>query len=65
MSDKLKENIRSAFITFVSAFAVVVVSQIDTIGEGALASGAIGGLIMAGVRAGVKALLTIAATWKA
>lgn len=65
MSDKLKADLRSAFITFASTFAVVVVSQIDTIGDEAFKNGAIGGLIMAGVRAGIKALLNVVAGWKA
>lgn len=65
MSDKVKEDIRSAVITFIATFAVVVASQIDTIGDEALKNGAIGGIVMAGVRAGVKALLNIVATWKA
>lgn len=65
MSETNKAYIRSSIITFVSAFAVVVVVEIDSLTLSSLQDGTVAGLLFAGIRAGFKALFTLIAGWKA
>lgn len=64
MNPKVKEHIKSALITFVTAFAIAVVPHIDTITLETAKGGALVGLLFAGVRAGIKAFLQLLATYQ-
>ena len=57
MNPTFKRHLISAIVTFVAAFAIVVVPQIDTVTVDNLTDGTLVGLIFVGVRAGLKALL--------
>ena len=53
----MNEHFKSFLITFVVAFSVVFVSQIDTLTLATFETGAIFGVLFAALRAGVKAVL--------
>lgn len=55
----MKRHLISGAITFFTAFAVVVLSQIDSITIETVQSGAVAGIIFAALRAGIKALLEL------
>ena len=57
MNPTFKRHLISAIVTFVAAFAIVVVPDIDTVSVDNLTDGTLVGLIFVGVRAGLKALL--------
>lgn len=58
----MNEHLKSFIITFVVAFAMVFVADIDKLTLATLNEGALFGLIFAGVRAGVKAILQFVIT---
>lgn len=57
MSDKLKEYLISVAISFIAAFSVAVLPFIDGLSLEAVKEGALIGVIFAGARSGVKAVL--------
>jgi hypothetical protein len=59
-----KEHLKSALITFFVAFSIAVVPFIDSLSLETLKNGALFGILFAGVRAGVKAILEIVAKYR-
>lgn len=53
------EHLKSFIITFLVAFAMVVVANIDTLSTTTFESGAILGLLAGAIRAGVKGVLEL------
>ena len=65
MNETAKRYILSTLITFAAGFALVVVPEIDSLTIEALSDGGLVGLLFAGVRAGIKALLEWFLAWYA
>lgn len=65
MNETAKRYIQSILVTFFAGFALVVVSEIDSLSIDDLSDGALIGLLFAGVRSGIKALLEWFLTWYA
>lgn len=65
MSAKSKEHIKSALITFISAFALTIASYIGdtTVSLNALEVSALVGILSAALRAGVKEVVELSTTW--
>jgi hypothetical protein len=63
MKAETKELIKSAVITFVAGFALVVIPELDTLSLDSLQDGTVVGLLFAGVRTGLKMLLEMYLTW--
>jgi hypothetical protein len=63
MNKKTKEHIQSAIITFVTGFAVVMVTEIDAFTLDSFQDGTLVGAVFVAVRAGFKALLQLAIAW--
>lgn len=63
MKVETKELIKSAIITFVAGFALVVMPEIDTLSLDSLQDGTVVGLLFAGIRTGLKMLLEMYLTW--
>jgi len=59
MTKTTKRYITSSLITFVSAFAVVVLASIDSLTMEGIKSGALASLLFTALRAGVKAVLEL------
>lgn len=59
-----EEYIKSSIITFVTAFAIAVLPHIDALTLDSLKDGAILGVVFAGVRAGIKAILEAIAHYR-
>lgn len=55
----MREHLKSFGITFIVAFAIVLVAQIDSLGLETIKDGTIWGIIFAAVRAGVKGVLEL------
>lgn len=55
-SDVFKRYLVSALVTFAAGFALVVTPELQTLSLESLEDGALFGLVIAGVRAGIKAL---------
>ena len=55
----MSEHIKSFLITFMVAFAMVFVADIDKLTLATLSDGVLFGLVFAGIRAGVKAVLQL------
>ena len=56
---KVRYEVRSIVTTFLSAFLFVVVANVDTLTSGSLGKDALLAVVLSGVRAGVKALITL------
>lgn len=65
MSETHKAYLKSSVITFVATFASVIIVEIDSLTVQSFQDGAVMGLLFAGIRAGVKAVFTMLAGWKA
>lgn len=64
MNQTLKKYLISSLITFLAGFAVVILAEIDSLTLESLKDGSIAGLIFAGLRAGIKAVIELfLATW--
>ena len=63
MSENTKRWLISTGVTFAAGFAVAVLPQIDTLSLESLRDGALVGVLFAGVRAGVKAILEALVAW--
>lgn len=59
MTKTTKRYITSSLITFVSAFAVVVLASIDSLTMEGIKGGALVSLLFTALRAGVKAVLEL------
>ncbi len=59
------EHVKSAVITFLSGFILVLALEIDSLDLQSLEVSTIIGLVMAGVRGGVKALIQAFTVWYA
>lgn len=57
MNITVKKYIVSSLITFLTGFGLVILSSIDSLSLEAVKNGAIGGLIFAALRAGIKSVL--------
>lgn len=60
ISKTTKKYVLSSIITFLTAFSLAVLPHIDTVTPETVKAGALGGIIFAGVRAGIKAILEFA-----
>lgn len=60
----IKQHIISAVLTFVTAAAIVILPQIDSLTMESFKDGAFWGVIFAAVRAGVKALVQTFLIWR-
>lgn len=56
VSDTTKRYLVSTAITFVAGFLVVVTPEVQNLSAGAVSDGAILGILLAGARAGLKAV---------
>ena len=63
MSDTTKKYLISSVVTFCAGFAMVILPQLDDITLESLRGGALIGVLFAGVRAGVKALIESFIAW--
>jgi len=63
ISPKVQEHIKSAVITFTTGVALVVLPQITTLSLDSIENGALAGLLLAGVRMGIKMLADLIITW--
>lgn len=63
MSDNTKELIKSSLITFVAGVAIVVVPQLDQLTTEDFSTGALVGILFAGVRTGIKMVLEMFLVW--
>ncbi len=63
MSEETKRWLVSSAVTFFAGFAVVILPALDTITLESLRGGVVVGLLMAGVRAGVKAVIEAYLAW--
>jgi hypothetical protein len=57
--ETVKRYVVSSIITFLSAFGLVLLADIDAISVDSFTDGTIAGLFFVGARAGVKALLEL------
>lgn len=57
------EHLKSAALTFLVGFAVAVTPMLDSLNVQSLETSALVGLVMAGVRAGLKLLLETFVVW--
>lgn len=63
MSTNTKRWIISTLVTFAAGFAIAVLPQVDNLTIQAFKDGAVVGVVFAGVRAGVKAVLEAFVAW--
>lgn len=63
MNPELKKHLVSAGITFFAGFALMVVPELDNISMQSFENGALGGILFAGVRTGLKMLLESFIVW--
>jgi len=61
----MNDYIKSSLITFVAGFAIVFVTEIDTITLESFQDGALAGLFFVAVRTGMKAVLESFIAWYA
>lgn len=57
MNETVKRYAISTFITFLTGFCIVFVTQVDQLTTESITDGTILGLLFAGARAGVKAVI--------
>lgn len=57
MSSTTKEYLKSSLITFIAAFCIAVLPEINGLTLEGIKAGALIGIAFAGIRAGVKALI--------
>ena len=62
-TEEVKRWAISSLITFLAGFALVILPSLDTLNLADLQGGALIGLLFAGVRAGVKAVLESFIAW--
>ena len=67
MTEQTKQNLirwgLSSAVTFLSAFIVVILADIDKITPESFRDGSIAGLVFVGLRAGIKAILELSAKY--
>ena len=63
MNKELKRQLISAGVTFFAGFAIVVAPELDNITMDGLSDGALVGLLLTGVRTGLKMLLESFLLW--
>lgn len=63
MNNETKRWVVSSLVTFGAGFAIAVVPQLDALSLDSLKDGAVVGVVFAGVRAGVKAVLEAFIAW--
>lgn len=63
MNYNVKRWLISTGVTFAAGFAIALLSQIDSISLSSLRDGALVGVVFAGIRAGVKAVLEAFVAW--
>lgn len=59
MSDTTKRWLISALVTFATGFAIAILPQIDSLSLESPQDGALLGIVLVGVRAGIKAILEL------
>lgn len=57
MNKTVKKYLISSLITFITAFAIAILPHIDGLTLDTITNGSLVGLLFAGVRAGIKAIL--------
>lgn len=65
MKQSTKEHLISAGTTFLTSFAIVIMTEIDSLSLMSLRDGTIVGLIFAGARAGIKAVIQAYLSYRA
>ncbi len=65
MSDNTKEYIKSAVITFIAGFCMVLATEIDSMSMESLKDGTMIGLVFAAGRTGIKGVIELFLRWYA